>query len=205
MIGQTIATYWYHKLSSDHGLYLIRFRGMIFIEDQSNYMLPLHYSDVITSAMASQVTSLTIVYSTVYSDTDERKHQSSVSLAFVRGSHRWPLTAQRASNAENVSIWWPPFDGVIMKTIRGLVSLGLIIIGSASGLAPFGAKPLPGPLKICCQLDRREHIQISLRLKMSSLKWPQFCSGPILSKLSHATLPHPYGEWGFQCYILPNF
>ena len=44
-----------------------------------------HYNDVIMSVMASQITSLTIGYSTVYSGTDERKHQSSASLAFVRG------------------------------------------------------------------------------------------------------------------------
>ena len=42
-----------------------------------------HYDDVIMSTMASQITSLTIVYSTVYSDADQRKHQSSASLAFV--------------------------------------------------------------------------------------------------------------------------
>ena len=48
-----------------------------------------HYDDVIMSAIASQITSLTIVYSTVYSDADQRKHQSSVSLAFVWGIHRW--------------------------------------------------------------------------------------------------------------------
>ena len=78
-----------------------------------------HYSDVIMGVMASQITSLTIVYSTVYSGADQRKHQSSASLAFVRGIHRCefpacegnsPLTgeflAQRTSNAENVSIWW---------------------------------------------------------------------------------------------------
>ena len=59
-----------------------------------------HYSDVIIGAMASQITSLTIVYSTVYSASDQRKHQSSASLAFVRGIHRspansphkWPVT-----------------------------------------------------------------------------------------------------------------
>ena len=39
-------------------------------------------------AIASQITSLTIVYSTVYSDADQRKHQSSASLAFVWGIHR---------------------------------------------------------------------------------------------------------------------
>ena len=54
---------------------------------------PTHYNDVIMSAMASQITSLTIIFSAVYSGTDQRKHQSSVSLAFVRGSHRWPVNS----------------------------------------------------------------------------------------------------------------
>ena len=56
--------------------------------------------------IASQITSLTIVYSTVYSGADQRKHQISASLAFVRGIHRWPV----ASNAENFSIWWRHHD-----------------------------------------------------------------------------------------------
>ena len=43
-----------------------------------------HYSDVIMGTMASQITSLTIVYSTVYSGADQRKRQSSASLAFVK-------------------------------------------------------------------------------------------------------------------------
>ena len=47
------------------------------------------YSDVIMRTMASQITSPTIVYSGVYSGADQRKHQSSASLAFVRGIHRW--------------------------------------------------------------------------------------------------------------------
>ena len=46
-----------------------------------------HYTDVIMTATASQITSLTFVYSTVYSDADQRKHQSSASLAFVSGIH----------------------------------------------------------------------------------------------------------------------
>ena len=51
----------------------------------------IHYGDVIMGAMASQITSLTIVCSTVYSGADQSKHQSA-SLAFVRGIHRclWP-------------------------------------------------------------------------------------------------------------------
>ena len=51
------------------------------------WLLPFsrnHYSDVIMSAVASQITSLTIVYSIVHSGADQRKHQSSASLAFVR-------------------------------------------------------------------------------------------------------------------------
>ena len=47
-----------------------------------------HYNAVIRSAMAFQITSLMIVYSAVYSAADPRKHQSSVSLAFVGGIHR---------------------------------------------------------------------------------------------------------------------
>ena len=45
-----------------------------------------HYNDVIMGAIAFQITSLTIVYSIVYSDADQRKHQSSASLAFERGN-----------------------------------------------------------------------------------------------------------------------
>ena len=53
-----------------------------------NYTNTKHYCDVIMGAMASQITSPTIVYSTVYSGADQRKHQSCASLAFVRGIHR---------------------------------------------------------------------------------------------------------------------
>ena len=73
-----------------------------------------HYDDVIMSVIASQITSLAIVYSTVYSGPDQRKDQSSASLAFVRGSHRGPVNSPHK---------WPvsqkmfPFDDVIMKNI----------------------------------------------------------------------------------------
>ena len=70
-----------------------------------------HYCDVIMGANASQITSLTVAYSTVYSGADQRKHQSSASLAFVRGIHRRPVNSPHK---------WPvtrkmfPFDDVIM-------------------------------------------------------------------------------------------
>ena len=45
--------------------------------------------------MAPQITSVSIVYSTVCWGADQRKHQSSASLAFVRGIHRWPVNSPR--------------------------------------------------------------------------------------------------------------
>ena len=60
------------------------------------------------STVGSQITSLTIVYTTVYSDVDQSKHQGSASVAFVWGIHggTGEFPAQMASNAENASIWW---------------------------------------------------------------------------------------------------
>ena len=51
-----------------------------------------NYTDVIMGAMAFQITSLPSVYSTVFF-ADERKHQSSVSLALVQGFHRGPVNS----------------------------------------------------------------------------------------------------------------
>ena len=69
-----------------------------------------HYG-VIMSVMASQITSLAIVYSTVYSGADQRKHQSSASLGFVRGIHRWLVNSPHKG-----PVTWKtfPFDDVIM-------------------------------------------------------------------------------------------
>ena len=70
-----------------------------------------HYDDVIMTMLASQITSLAVIYSIVYSGVNQRKHQSSASLAFVREIHRGPV---------NFPHKWPvtrkmfPFDDVIM-------------------------------------------------------------------------------------------
>ena len=74
-------------------------------------MIHSHHSDVVMSTKASQVTSLTIVYSTVYSGTDERKHQSSASLSIVRGIPRWPVNSPCK---ESLTRKMPPFDDVTM-------------------------------------------------------------------------------------------
>ena len=79
-------------------------------------------------SMASQITSLTTVHSTVYSGADEGKHQSSVSLAFVWGIHRWPVNSPHK---------WPvtrkrfPFNDVIMVALTIVAqadSRGLLIL-----------------------------------------------------------------------------
>ena len=72
-----------------------------------------HYNDVIMRAMASQFTGVSVVYSTTCSGEAQRKHQSSASLPFVRGIHRWPM---------NYPHKWPvtrkmfPFVDVIMSS-----------------------------------------------------------------------------------------
>ena len=64
--------------------------------------------------IASQITSLTSVYSTVYSGADQRKYQSSASLAFVRGIHRRPVNSPHKEPGTRKMF---PFDDVIMRKI----------------------------------------------------------------------------------------
>ena len=77
--------------------------------EQDNTTKPQH---ITIKTKASQIASLTIVYSTVYSRHIWKKHQNSVSLAFGRGNS--PVTGefppQKSSNAENISIWWRHHD-----------------------------------------------------------------------------------------------
>ena len=73
----------------------------------------IHHSDVIMGMMASRITSVLIVCSTVSSSADQREHQSSTSLAFVRGIHRWPVNSP---NKRPVTGKTFPFDDVIKQT-----------------------------------------------------------------------------------------
>ena len=73
-----------------------------------------HYSDVIMGAVASQITSVSIVCSTVCSGADQRKHQSSTSLAFVRGIHWWSVNSPHRGPVTRKMF---PFDDVIMVTL----------------------------------------------------------------------------------------
>ena len=108
-------------------------------------------------AMASQITGLTIVYSTVNSGADQRKYQSSASLALVPGIHRWSVNSPHKCPAT-----WKlfPFDDVIMK--RGKFS------PAWSGFEPKKASQCIGTLKLNSawtkwSLFRRRYFQMHFR------------------------------------------
>ena len=73
-----------------------------------------HYCDVTMDAIASLITSLTSVYSTVHPGADQRKHKSSASLAFVRGIHRRSVNFPHKRPVTRKMF---PFDDVIMSWI----------------------------------------------------------------------------------------
>ena len=64
------------------------------IRSAVNFLKVYNYSNIMMGAMPSLITTLTIVYSTVYAVADQIKHQSSASLAFVRGIYRWPVNSR---------------------------------------------------------------------------------------------------------------
>ena len=100
-----------------HGLILFQaaVQQLVHVNDK-------HYNDVITDAMASQITGLSVVCLTVCSGADQRKHQSPASLAFVRGIHRWPVNSPHEGP---VMLKMFPFDDVIMKRRSSLLVIYL--------------------------------------------------------------------------------
>ena len=92
-------------------------------------LLGSHYNDVIMRLIASQITSLTIVCSIVYSDADQRKHQSSASLAFVRGIQRGPVNSPHKGPATRKMF---PFDDVIMESLVLSKTITWINVDSSS-------------------------------------------------------------------------
>ena len=95
-------------------LYWIRPWMCLYQTDLQQQTPPLHLNDVIMGTIVSQITSLAIVYSAVYSDADQRKHQSSASLAFVRGIHRGPVNSPHKGPVTREMF---PFDDVIMDVV----------------------------------------------------------------------------------------
>ena len=138
----------------------------IRITERRVVMVP-HYNDVIMSALAFQITSLTIVYSTIYSGADQSTHQSSASLAFVLGIHRWPVNSPQK---------WPvtrktfPFDDVIVNLSS------LVVITTASGATSDDKVGINSAMNLNSHTDW--HMKwLDLH---SNLKAPQWTSSPSL-------------------------
>ena len=95
-----------HRISTRYSY--VHLRVMKHGGQDKHYSTTWHYNVVIMGSMASQVTSLTIVYSTVYSRCSSKKASKLRVTGLCAGNS--PVTGefpgQRTSNAENVSIWW---------------------------------------------------------------------------------------------------
>ena len=111
-----------------------------------------HYCDVIMCVMESQITSLTIVYSTIHSGTDQRKYQSSASLAFVWIIHGWPMNSPHKGPVTRKMF---PFDDVIMFYIGAFVQQVYwrwSSTASGDGSVQDRRHVVPPPTVICCEL-----------------------------------------------------
>ena len=100
---------------------------------------------------------LTSVYSTVYSGADQRKYQSSASLAFVRGIHRWPVNSPHKGPVTRKMF---PFDNVIMKS--GIKQWTMYVI----------TNPRPFPLSLC--IKRASGVNFTMSAKPSVLSFALF-------------------------------
>ena len=89
------------------------------VQEKRNDDKSTHHNDVILTTIASQITRLMVVYPTVYSDADKRKHQSSASLAFVRGIHRRPVNSPHKWPVTRKKV---PFDDVIMPNVIKIIT-----------------------------------------------------------------------------------
>ena len=116
MLGGMDILYTCHALLRDKLLSCSRRCGIRLLKaiycDKWYIIWQTHYGDVIMSTVASQINSLMIVCSNVYSGTDQRKHQSSASLAFVWGIHHWPVNSPRKGPVTRKMF---PFDDAIMS------------------------------------------------------------------------------------------
>ena len=80
--------------------------------------IALHGGDVIMSAMASQFTDVSIVCSTVCLGTDQRKHQSSASLAFVRRIHRWTVDSHHKGSVTRKMFPWMTSSCIVFNHLK---------------------------------------------------------------------------------------
>ena len=149
----------------------------------------LHYGDVIMTTIASQITSLTVVYSSVYSGADQRKHQSSASLAFVQGIHRdrW-IPRTKGQLRGNV-------DDVIMR----IPWRWMLVTWRRKGIS--GHRTFPRNIPVLAS---------EALWNICSMKWDihgDFCetkSTAILAKLMHYS-DVPWASWRIKSQANPLF
>ena len=147
----------WHNLSHTNGI--MSNQGVRKIDTMSTCQV-MHYSDVIMSVVVSLIAGDSIVYSTICSGADQRKHQSSTSLAFVREIHRLPMNSPHKGP---VTLQMFLFDDVIMERstighmekvifphvvwnqylVKKQVRMSNFKVSTkpADGLAPLGARP----------------------------------------------------------------
>ena len=115
--------------------FLVTWGSVYYWEYQECDNETLLFNDVIMSAMVYQITSDTIVYSTVYSDAEQRKHQGSASVDFVWGIHRWPVNSPHKGPVTRKLF---PYHNVIMKALPGqLVELSYLYVKWKIGINVF--------------------------------------------------------------------
>ena len=147
----------YGHISMDYGRKALEFR--LPCSNPSIYCMwnGLNHNDVIMGAMASQIDCLlkSIVYSSVYSSADQRKHQSSASLALVRGIHLSPINS--------------PHKGPVT---RKMFPLDDVIMGSrlTSWFLHIAANCVTGRYVTFCW-----HLLIWCYHTETETKWPPFC------------------------------
>ena len=126
------------------------------------HIFEINYNDVIMGAMVSQITSLTLVHSIVYSGAEQRKHQNPASLAFVRGINRWPVNSPHKGPVTRKIF---PFEDVIMNIFE--------ITDSET-------------TRLCMCLYNRYHWNLSVIMMptLSSLAAPEDPVPPVTTKLT---------------------
>ena len=148
----------------------------------SSLTIDINYGDVIMGIMVSQITSLTSVYSTVYSGADQRKHLSSASLAFVRGINRSPVNSPHKGpvTRKMFHLMTPSW---YVNRVNARRHHWCLVIGSGNGLVPSGKRHSPDggkclPLGLCkgdCVTVSPEHTSRALMEGINMEKSSQGC------------------------------
>ena len=114
-----------------------------------------HFADVIMTTIASQITSLTVVYS----DADQRKHQSSASLAFVWWIHRGPVNSPHKGPVTRKMF---PFDDVIMNRLWPITfhEGRITYYGCKKYVNVWRSPPIAWGMKTCICVNKLDHHQL---------------------------------------------